>query len=624
MPNSENGRLVTCDLVCAGATSPGLWSSFLAWVEARTGQKVVGYDFRPKRAGVPLGVESLELSDGTRHEGDVLGKTWRNIFGSGAAFRPSCHVCPYTVLERTGDFTLGDFWGVDKVKKGIDDGRGVSLVLAPLTSSEVFFPVDDADLLPAQAAVTKSQPALSHSHAVSPSRPAFWSAYVTGGFAKAASFLGVGTSMNTLKRKVKALIASDKPAKTSPYCSIFDASLYATGREGYTICEDPLRCTGCSACMAVCPKEAIAMVPNAEGFLVPRINPDKCVSCGRCRKACPSNGDAARALKSAPLRAYAYRNDDEVRAHSSSGGAFWALAKPVIDEGGVVYGAAFDDRFAVRHIRCEDEVSLRRCCGSKYVQSDVGDSYASVRADLASGRTVLFSGTPCQVAGLKSYLKLCSGGGSPQLILVDLLCHGAASPGLFSDHVAFLESRYGHLTGFEFRNKDFGWHGYRNAAVFDGDGKRFGYDVSAYQEVFNFSYAARPACSRCPYACAERTGDVTLGDYWGVERYCPSIDDNRGVSLVIACTDHGDSLVQCIGPAAKLEEGQYGQRVLRQPCIPSNDRTAFWNVYRAGGYVAAIKRFTRYGVARRTVRNARKALRGLTEKMKGLACRSSA
>lgn len=152
------------------------------------------------------------------------------------------------------------------------------------------------------------------------------------------------------------------------------------------------------------------MVPNAEGFLVPRINPDKCVSCGRCRKACPSNGDAARALKSAPLRAYAYRNDDEVRAHSSSGGAFWALAKPVIDEGGVVYGAAFDDRFAVRHIRCEDEVSLRRCCGSKYVQSDVGDSYASVRADLASGRTVLFSGTPCQVAGLKSYLKLCSGG----------------------------------------------------------------------------------------------------------------------------------------------------------------------------------------------------------------------
>lgn len=477
MPNSENGRLVTCDLICAGAPSPGLWSSFLAWVEARTGKKVVGYDFRPKQAGTPLSVESLELSG--------------------------------------------------------------------------------------------------------------------------------------------------KPAKAAPGRPLFEASLYATGREGYAICEDPLRCTGCSACKAACPKEAIAMVPNAEGFLVPRIDPGKCISCGRCRKACPSNGDAAQALKSAPACAYAYRNDDEVRARSSSGGAFWALAKPVIDEGGVVYGAAFDDGFAVRHIRCEDEASLRRCCGSKYVQSDVGDSYASVRADLASDRTVLFSGTPCQVAGLKSYLKLC-GGGSPRLILVDLLCHGAASPGLFSDHVAFLESRHGHLIGFEFRNKDFGWHGYRNAAVFDCKGKRFGYDVSAYQEVFDFSYAARPACSRCPYACAERMGDVTLGDYWGVERYFPAIDDNRGVSLAIACTDLGDSLIRDIGPAAKLEEGQYGQRVLRQPCIPSNDRTAFWNVYRASGYVAAIKRFTRYGLARRVVRNVRKALSGLTERMKGLACRSSA
>lgn len=616
MPNSENGRLVTCDLVCAGAPSPGLWSSFLAWVEARTGKKVVGYDFRPKRAGVPLGVESLELSDGTRHEGDLLGKTWRNIFGSGTAFRPSCHVCPYTVLERTGDFTLGDFWGVDKVKKGVDDGRGVSLVLASPSSPETPFPLGDAEQLPAQTAVTKSQPALSRSHAVSPSRPAFWSAYDTGGFAKAASFLGVGTFMNTLKRKLKALLASGKPARTSPCRSNFDASLYATGREGYTICEDPLRCTGCSACMAACPKGAIIMTPNAEGFLVPRIDPGKCVSCGRCRKVCPSNGDAARALKSTPVCAYAYRNDDDVRAHSSSGGAFWALAKPVIDEGGVVYGAAFDDGFAVRHIRCEDEASLRRCCGSKYVQSDMGDSYASVRADLASGRTVLFSGTPCQVAGLKSYLRLC-GGGSHRLILVDLLCHGAASPGLFSDHVAFLESRHGRLVGFEFRNKDFGWHGYRNAAVFGDNDKRFGYDVSAYQEIFDFSYAARPACSRCPYACAGRTGDVTLGDYWGVERYFPAVDDNRGVSLAIACTDLGDSLIRGIGPAAKLEEGQYGQGVLAQSCVPSKDRVAFWDAYRAGGYVVAIRRFTRYGLARRVVRNVRKALRGLMGRGKG-------
>lgn len=608
MPNPESGRLVTCDLVCAGVPSPGLWSSFLAWIEAKTGKKVVGYDFRPKRAGVPLGVESLELSDGTCHEGNVLGKTWRNIFGSGTAFRPACHVCSYAVLERTGDFTLGDFWGIGKVKGGVDDGRGVSLVLSTLSSPEALFPVGDTEQLPAQAAATKSQPALSRAHAASHSRPAFWSAYAAGGFVKAASFLGVGTNVNTLKRKAKALLASGNPAKTDSGRPLFTASLYATGREGYAICEDPLRCTGCSACMAACPKDAIAMVSNAEGFLVPRIDPGKCISCGRCRRACPSNGDTAEALKSTPVCAYAFRNDDEVRAHSSSGGAFWALAKPVIDEGGVVYGAAFDDKFAVRHIRCEDEVSLRRCCGSKYVQSDVGDSYASVRADLASGRTVLFSGTPCQVAGLKSYLKLC-GGGSTRLILVDLLCHGAASPGIFSDHVAFLESRHGRLVGYEFRNKDFGWHGYRNAAVFRDDGKRFGYDVSAYQEIFDFSYAARPVCSRCPYACAARAGDVTLGDYWGVEGYFPAIDDNRGVSLAIVCTDLGDSLVRGIGPAAKLEEGQYSQGVLRQSCMPSKDRADFWATYCSKGYTGVLRRFTSYGLLRRVLRSMRRAVR---------------
>lgn len=618
MPSSARGRLVTCDLVCAGAPSPGLWASFLAWVQSRTGKKVAGYDFRPKRGGVPLGVESLELSNGSRHEGDVLGKTWRNLFGSGVAFRPACHGCAYTTLERTGDYTLGDFWGVDEVREGVDDGRGVSLVLESPSAPEILFPAGRAARLPAASAVSKFQPALSRPHAASPTRPAFWSAYAAGGFAKAASFLGVGTAVNTLKRKVKALLVFVKPAKVAP-SPLFDASFYATGREGYAICEDPLKCTGCTACMAACPKDAISMAPNVEGFPVPRIDPDKCVTCGRCRKACPSNGDAAQALKSVPVCAYAYRNSDEVRAHSSSGGAFWALAKPVIDAGGVVYGVAFDEGFAVRHIRCEDEVSLRRCCGSKYVQSDVDGSFALVRADLAAGKTVLFSGTPCQVAGLKSYLKLCGGSScaGARLILVDVLCHGAASPGLFSEHVAFLESRHGRLDDFEFRNKEAGWHDYRNAAFFEGSRKLFGYDVSAYQEIFDFSYAARPACASCPYTSAARTGDVTLGDYWGVERHFPAIDDNRGVSLAIASTGLGDSLVRGIGPATRLGEGQYGQGVLRHPCVPSKDRAAFWAAYRSSGYVAAIKKFTRFGLTRRVLRNARKALRALMEGKKG-------
>ena len=197
------------------------------------------------------------------------------------------------------------------------------------------------------------------------------------------------------------------------------------------------------------------------------------------------------------------------------------------------------------------------------------------------------------------------------MILVDLLCHGAASPGLFSDHVAFLESRYGHLTGFEFRNKDFGWHGYRNAAVFDGDGKRFGYDVSAYQEVFNFSYAARPACASCPYATSDRVGDFTLGDYWGVELHRPHMDDDKGVSLVIVSSDRAKEVLGRFGGMMvnELEMDEYTQGVLNHPCPASKDRKSFWSTYASKGYVAALRRFTSFGLLRRTLRSARHAVR---------------
>lgn len=490
------------------------------------------------------------------------------------------------------------------------DSRDVSPDLASPKASANPFSSGYTDCLVAQPAVADERSALSHPRRESAICSSFWPCCMSCGFAGAASFTGLGRVFATLMRKVLYRLRGLGPIDPDAKQLLFDASLYVTGREDYSICDDPLRCTGCSACLAVCPKSAITMVPNIEGFLIPRIDSDKCISCGRCRRVCPSNGRASETLKRDPVCAYAYKNTDDVRACSSSGGAFWALAKPVIDDGGVVYGAAFDESFVVRHIRCEDEMSLKRCRGSKYVQSDVGDCFASVHEDLAAGRTVLFSGTPCQVAGLKSYLKI-RGGGVSRLILVDVLCHGAASPGLFSHHVEFLESRHGRLERFEFRNKDLGWHGYRNVAHFASEGKRFGYDVSAYQEVFDFSYAARPACSTCPYACNERVGDITLGDYWGVERHCPDIDDDGGVSLVIGCSIKGDKLARGIGPEMKLAEDQYGQGVLRHPCVPSADRLAFWHAYRTGGYVVAIKRFTRFGLIRRAARNTRRVFRSL-------------
>lgn len=609
------GNLVLCDLVCAGVASPGLWGSFLLWVKRKTGKTVAGYDFRPKRDGKSLSVESMMLSDGSRREGDLIGKTWRNLFGSGVAFRPACYACSFTSLDRVGDYTLGDFWGIERVKPGLDDGCGVSLVLQSQLVAAPSLSGGECERLFAESAINAQQPALSRPHALSSARRRFWSQYATGGFSKAASSAGVGTLSATFLRKAKmkmGLTAKMIHINGENKDSFFDAGYYATGCEGYSICDNPLECTGCSACFASCPKNAIAMIENNEGFLVPRIDPDRCISCGKCRKVCPSNDDAIKALKNSPVCAYAYKNTDKVRAHSSSGGAFWALAKPVIDSGGVVYGAAFDEDLAVRHIRCTDETDLRRCCGSKYVQSDIGSSFVSVYDDLSAGKTVLFSGTPCQIAGLKSFLKLRGGGG--QLILVDLLCHGAASPRLFSDHVSFLGSRHGKLVSFDFRNKEKGWHDYRSIAVTGRGDKVRGYDVAAYQELFNYSYAARPACSTCPYTSRNRTGDISLGDYWGVESHHPDIDDDKGVSLVVACTKVGNSLAESLPAIVKIGESQYDQGVLRSPCIPSSDRPAFWLAYREGGYMTAIKRFTCFGLVRRFARLSRRALRELRKK----------
>lgn len=612
------GRLYTCDLICAGVPSPGLWADFTAWMQERTGKRLAGYAFRPKDGGLALGYERATFQDGTREAETPLVKTWRNLYGSGAVFRPSCHACAYTTLDRVADVTIGDFWGSKRVLPGFDDGKGVSevLVCGPSTEGPLAPGLEKRGaVIDAESLCVREQPALSRPHAAGACRPVFWHTRDTRGFKAAVSELGFGTVLATVLRKVRCSMRKS-PVKVQPHDaglnSLFDETQYETGRPGYPICEDPLRCTGCTACMAACPKSAITFLENKEGFLRPVIDEALCVECGRCRRACPSNGDRAQELKRPPRAAFAFKHNDDVRSFSSSGGAFWALALPVINDGGVVYGAAFDEDFTVRHIRCEDGEQLKRCCGSKYVQSDMGDTFRSVKTDLDAGRNVLFTGTPCQVAGLRSYLAVSKprGGGYDNLIAIDLLCHGAASPGLFGDHVAFLESRHGKLASFSFRDKGDGWHHYRNLATFADGSKGAGYDVGAYQEVFNFSYAARPVCASCPYAALERVGDLTLGDCWGIEGRLPSIDDDRGVSLVYAENKRAESLMRGLGEGVnELGVRDCLQGVLRHPCAASKDRRSFWEAYSRGGYLACIRRFTSYGLLRRSARTTRKILR---------------
>lgn len=251
-----------------------------------------------------------------------------------------------------------------------------------------------------------------------------------------------------------------------------------------------------------------------------------------------------------------------------------------------------------------------RFSGSKYVQSLVSQTFIQVRDDLLEGRSVLFSGTPCQIAGLQSYLELQEVSGD--LLLVDLVCHGVPSPQVWADHVRLTEARLGEqVVNYRFRDKRLGWRQSRSVASTDSQ-ECADIGVFAFQELFNSNLILRPSCSECPWASLDRPGDITLGDYWGVERHYPEIDDNGGVSLVLTCTSVGEVAVRATRDLVEyvdIDVSECLQGPLQHPTPPSPRRSVFWKTYSRLGYEKAIKRFTSYGVVRRLVRTFRRSIK---------------
>lgn len=368
-------------------------------------------------------------------------------------------------------------------------------------------------------------------------------------------------------------------------------------------------CVGCTACYSVCPKGAISMAADVEGFQFPSIDADLCVECHLCQRACPVNN--VNTLKEDPAEHEAaafVAADTGVRSSCSSGGAFASMAQGIFNRGGVVYGVEFSPSFEVRHARYETMEEAKACRTSKYVQSYKGDSLKSVLADLRAGRLVLFSGVPCEVAGLKA-LARAKGVSTEKLVLCDLLCHGGASPLLFEDHVRFLEKRHGKLVSYNFRYKRAGanWHLHESLAA-TRTGEYTGRDVHAYQECFDATYANRPSCGQCKFKSMDRVGDVTLADYWGVEKWHPELDDDRGVSLVIANTVNGKQLLDGLSDVGKvvvLTDGEFTQQTLVGPVGLAKRRPEFWAYYHKNGYEATIKKFTEYGLVKRAMRTAK-------------------
>ena len=298
-------------------------------------------------------------------------------------------------------------------------------------------------------------------------------------------------------------------------------------------------CTGCSACVSACPKNCISMREDKEGFLQPQIDHSECIKCHKCEHTCPvlNKGSIANVVET---KAFAAINkDDAVRKESSSGGVFFALAKWVIDREGVVFGARWNDSWEVVHDFAETLEGVKAFMKSKYVQSRIGDTYLQAKSFLDAGRWVLFSGTPCQLAGLRAFL----GKEYERLLQVDLICHGVPSPGVWRK---YLESYFSKekIQSINMREKEMGWDKFRLHIATNREEHVEDRMSNPYFHGFLIDALHRNSCYQCIFRHYHRATDITIADYWGVKRECPEMYDNKGTSIIFCHTDKAYSLLE--------------------------------------------------------------------------------
>lgn len=302
---------------------------------------------------------------------------------------------------------------------------------------------------------------------------------------------------------------------------------------------DKFKCCGCNACVQRCPKQCISMQEDEEGFLYPIVDMSNCVDCGLCEKVCPViNQESERN----PIEVFAAVNqDDSIRMQSSSGGIFTALAEQIIRENGVVFGARFDEKWEVKHDYTETIEGLKVFRGSKYVQSRIGDTFKQAEFFLKAGRKVMFVGTPCQIAGLRLFLRK----EYVNLLAVDIICHGVPSPMIWRKYLEDKTKRQGieFIQSISFRDKGTGWKNYSFNIKYEKGNSESSFSEYASQNIFMKGFLAdlylRPSCYACPAKKLKSGSDITLGDFWGIQHIKPELDDDKGVCAFIINTRKG-------------------------------------------------------------------------------------
>lgn len=334
-----------------------------------------------------------------------------------------------------------------------------------------------------------------------------------------------------------------------------------------TICPKEL-CTACGACMQSCMHQAIRMEKNANGFIYPQVDKSKCTECGLCQKICPTNNHET-ASDSQPLSVFlAWNRDSPTRLRSSSGGLFSVIAEWTIRQGGVVYGAAYDKQMNVVHTSAGNLTELKKLQGSKYVQSSIGNTFAECRKYLQQGKWVYFTGTPCQIAGLRSFLHK----KFERLITSDLICHGVPSNELFQQQIHALEKKHHYsITDFRFRAKNRFGHGC-DLQVITNKTKSIYYNAELIPYFYGFwnNITLRESCYNCQYAKTSREGDITLADFWLAKKVFPGVKTSKGLSLILLNTETGINIWNSIKEDVEykettLEQGAIGQGHLKAP-----------------------------------------------------------
>lgn len=334
------------------------------------------------------------------------------------------------------------------------------------------------------------------------------------------------------------------------------------------------KCCGCTACKSICPQNAIEMVEDEEGFLYPKVNREKCINCGLCDKVCPVLNAKEEKKEQ---KAYIFQHkDDNVRRQSTSGGAFTAIAEYVLDKNGIVYGAMFDENFNVIHNSVEKKEELYKFRNSKYVQSEIGNCFVKIKKELEENKIVCFSGTSCQIEGLKRYLAK----EYDNLILVDVVCRAVPSPLIWRKYLKLRMQKYKDIKYIMFRDKYYGYK-YSNFSIYNKKGDKSqeyhsGVESDPYLRAFFSNICDRPSCYSCKFKKQNRESDITIWDCFEVEKYNKDFDDDKGTTRVLVHNLKGKKIIEELSTNNNVQEidvekATKGFLAMFQP-VKNNDR----------------------------------------------------